>query len=177
MSPYKLCGNTRGDLHLLGFFFVGFFLELSVTLYWEWFLPKASCQCLVTFASLALGRGPGCLHIFGGLCDFILTLKKTQKTFTDFFFSSPFLAVLGLCCCTWAFSSCSGQGLLSSCSMWAFHCAGFSCGAHAGFSRCASWLWSMGSVVVAHRLSCPLAFGIFLNQGLNLCSLCCKVDS
>ena len=27
-----------------------------------------------------------------------------------------FLAVLGLCCCTQAFSSCGKQGLLSSCS-------------------------------------------------------------
>ena len=38
-------------------------------------------------------------------------------------------------------------------------------------------LWSMGSVVVAHRLSCPLVSGIFQDQGLNLCSLHCKVDS
>lgn len=56
MSAYTLCGNTRGDPHLLGFFFVGIFLEFSITLYWEWFLPKSSCQCLVTFASLALGN-------------------------------------------------------------------------------------------------------------------------
>lgn len=28
-----------------------------------------------------------------------------------------------------------------------------------------------GSVVVAHRLSCPLACGIFLEQGLNPCPL------
>ena len=38
-------------------------------------------------------------------------------------------------------------------------------------------LWSMGSVVVAHRLSCPLVSGIFQDQGSNLCSLHCKVDS
>ena len=46
-----------------------------------------------------------------------------------------FLAVLGLCCCTWAFSSCSQWGLLSSCSQRgllsscntrASHCGGFS---------------------------------------------------
>ena len=29
-----------------------------------------------------------------------------------FFFIYLFLAVLGLCCCVWAFSSCSEQGLL-----------------------------------------------------------------
>ena len=28
-------------------------------------------------------------------------------------------------------------------------------------------LWSTGSVVVAHRLSCSTACGIFLEQGLN----------
>ena len=29
-----------------------------------------------------------------------------------FFFFTFFLAALGLCCCTWAFSSCGQQGLL-----------------------------------------------------------------
>ena len=38
-----------------------------------------------------------------------------------------FLAALGLHCYTWAFSSCSEQGLLSSCGMRASHCGGFSC--------------------------------------------------
>ena len=32
-------------------------------------------------------------------------------------------------------------------------------------------LWSTGSVVVAHRLNCLTACGIFLDQGLNPCSL------
>ena len=36
-------------------------------------------------------------------------------------------------------------------------------------------LLHVGSVVVAHRLSCPLACGIFPDQGLNLCPLHCKV--
>ena len=31
-------------------------------------------------------------------------------------------------------------------------------------------LWNAGSVVVAHRLSCSVARGIFLEQRLNLCS-------
>ena len=29
----------------------------------------------------------------------------------------------------------------------------------------------LGSVVVAHRLICPTAYGIFLDQGLNPCPL------
>ena len=35
--------------------------------------------------------------------------------------------LLGLCCCTWAFSSCGKHGLVSSCWMWASHCGGLSC--------------------------------------------------
>ena len=34
-----------------------------------------------------------------------------------------------------------------------------------------------GSVVVAHRISCPTACGIFLRQGLNWCPLQCKAES
>ena len=34
-----------------------------------------------------------------------------------------------------------------------------------------------GSVVVAHRLSCSVACGIFLDQGLNPCPLHWQVDS
>ena len=56
-------------------------------------------------------------------------------------------AVLGLHCCTWAFSSCGVQGLLSR------------------------LLIGVGSVVVAHRLNCSIACGIFQNQGLNWCPL------
>ena len=38
-------------------------------------------------------------------------------------------------------------------------------------------LHSLGSVVVAHRLSCPWACGIFLEQGSNQCPLRCTADS
>ena len=66
--------------------------------------------------------------------------------------------MLGLCFCMWAFSSCGGWGLLSSCGAQASHCGGFSC--------CKAWalgtgssvvvargLWSAGLVVVANRLN------------------------
>ena len=36
-------------------------------------------------------------------------------------------------------------------------------------------MWA--SVVVAHRLSCPLACGIFPDQGLNMCPLHWQADS
>ena len=38
-----------------------------------------------------------------------------------------FLALLGLCCCLWAFSSCSETGLLSSCGSRASYWDVFSC--------------------------------------------------
>ena len=58
------------------------------------------------------------------------------------------------------FSSCSEQGLLSSCDAWASHCGGFSgCGTlalgHVSFSSCGSW-------ALEHRLS---------HCGLNSCDL------
>ena len=70
------------------------------------------------------------------------------------------------------------------CGAWASHCSGFSCcGAQApgvwasGFGphrlgSCSLWaLECAGSVVVAHRLSCSVVRGIFLDQGSNPCPL------
>ena len=48
----------------------------------------------------------------------------TQLLCRFFFF---FLVVLSLRYCVWAFSSCGERTLLSSCSVWAVHCGGFSC--------------------------------------------------
>ena len=79
------------------------------------------------------------------------------------------LVVLSLRCFAEAFSVAESRG--SS----LFQCSGFS-------------LWwllllqstgsrHIGSVVVMHRLSCSAAWGIFLDQGLNLCPLHWQVDS
>ena len=78
-----------------------------------------------------------------------------------------FLALVGLCSCVQAFSSCSEQGLLSSCGAQVSHCGGFSCfgarllgsGAFRSCSTRAYQLWARGlqsveSTVVAHGLSC-----------------------
>ena len=43
------------------------------------------------------------------------------------FYNYLFLMALGLCCCVQAFSSCSKQGLPSSCGAQASYCNGFSC--------------------------------------------------
>ena len=44
-------------------------------------------------------------------------------------------------------------------------------------AREAPRLWSIGSVVVVHGLSCSTACGIFLDQGLNPCLLQWQKDS
>ena len=67
-----------------------------------------------------------------------LFLKKNK-------FIYLFLAVLGLCCCAGAFSSCGKQGATLRCGVQASHCGGFSC--------CrARALGAWASVVVAHGL-------------------------
>ena len=61
------------------------------------------------------------------------------------------MAALCLCCCMQAFSTCGAS---------ASHCGGFS------YWR-AQDLEYTGSVVAAHRFSCPEAWGIFPDQGSN----------
>ena len=51
-----------------------------------------------------------------------------------------FMAVLGLCCCTWAFSSCREWGLLSSWVRRFLTVVLLLCGSVcAGFSSCGTW--------------------------------------
>ena len=54
--------------------------------------------------------------------SFSLANSFYKKLFLFIYLS---LVVLGLCCCTRAFSSCSKWGLLSSCGVQASHCGGF----------------------------------------------------
>ena len=95
------------------------------------------------------------------------------------YFIYLFLAALGLCCCTQAFSSFGEQGLFIVARAY---CSDFSC--------CRAWtlgtwgsvvvarrLQSTGSVVVVHRLSRSVACGIFSDQGSNLCPLKWQADS
>ena len=84
-----------------------------------------------------------------------------------------FLAVLGLPCCVQAFSSCREWGLFSSCDPRASGCSGFSC--YRAVSRVLGHqsvvavprLQSTALMVVAPGLSCSVACGIFLDQGLE----------
>ena len=58
----------------------------------------------------------------------------------------------------WVFSSCDKWGLLSHCGIQASHCTDFSFGAWTlgctVFTSCGAWV-------------CPMAYGIFLDQGSN----------
>ena len=63
-----------------------------------------------------------------------------------------FLAVLGLCCCTQAFSSCSKPGLLSRCSLPASHCRGFSCWGAWARGAPASVVAAMGGLVAPQHM-------------------------
>ena len=78
---------------------------------------------------------------------------------TDLF---DFLAVIDICCCTRAFSSCRAA---LHCGVWTCHCSGFSCGAQAlgrvGFSS-----WGFQGSVSCHRPSCSAACGFkkYCNQ-------------
>ena len=91
---------------------------------------------------------------------------------TEFIFKIYlFLAVPGLCRCAQIFSSCGEEGLFSSCHAQASHCG--------GFFFCRAWalgcslqqLQLTGPVVVAPRLICPTARGIFLT-GDQTCVPC-----
>ena len=87
---------------------------------------------------------------------------------------------MGLRCCVRAFSSCGERRLLFI-AVRGLHCGGSSrCGAWALGARASvvvdRGLWSAGSVVVAHGLSCSTACGIFPDQGSNPCPLHWQAD-
>ena len=85
--------------------------------------------------------------------------QSIKKIFLNLFLL--FLAVLGLCCCMQASSSCSEWELLSNCSAQAPHYGSISC--------CeAQALRYAGSSTHGARASCPAACGI-LDQGSYPC--------
>ena len=63
------------------------------------------------------------------------------------------------------------------CSVQASHGSGFSCCGAWALGRGLQQLWLADSVVVAHRLSCSMACGILLDQGLNQCPLHWQAES
>ena len=90
------------------------------------------------------------------------------------------LALLGLHCCAGSSLVQRAGATLNlwcvSISLWWFF-FGTSGFRHMGFSVVAPGLKSTGSVVMENRLCCPLARGIFPDQGLNPCLLHWQADS
>ena len=86
-----------------------------------------------------------------------------------------FLAALVLCCCR-GLSLVAGSGVLL-CRYMGFSLQWLLLLQSTGSRVCRlQQLQPMGSVAVVHRLSCPTACGVFLDQGLNQCPLRCKVN-
>ena len=107
--------------------------------------------------------------LFDSLLEFYLALACFH-TFCSFLKKIIYL-LLGCSgfCQAQAFSSCSEQGLLSSCSARASHCGGFSlCRASAPDAR--------APVIAVQGLSCPAAHGILPDQGSNPCLLHWQAD-
>ena len=115
---------------------------------------------------------------------------QTMHSFFFFFLIILLLAVLGLRCCTGAFSSCSKRGLLFVVvRVLLIAVASLCCGAQAlgtrasvlvarGLSSCSSRaLERRLSSCGTHRLNCSVACGIFPDQGSNPCPLHWQVDS
>jgi len=141
----------------------------------------AACFCLWYFPrgikhqSLCLPKSEDyvfCLTNGGGWGEATAHRKLSlEESFLNNFFS--LFIYFWLCWVFVAFTSYDEPGFLH-CSAWAWHCGGFPfCRAQSrrqvGFSNWIPRLQSTGSVVVVHRLSCPAARGIFLDQGSNLC--------
>ena len=57
----------------------------------------------------------------------LVNMQLPSIHFPQIFKCHLFMAMLGLCCCARAFSSCSRWGVLLSCVAWASHHGGFSC--------------------------------------------------
>ena len=109
------------------------------------FIPALSQGAGGGIISKYLLRGPlRCLTLCFCSACYCQFFKEQPIENSPFFFlknvSFFILAVLDLCCCAQAFSSCSGQGLLSGCGVRASHHGGFSCEARAlgpsGFTSC-----------------------------------------
>ena len=113
--------------------------------------------------------------------DFFFLSGKQHLEASIFFFKINylflFLAVLGLRCCAWAFSSCGEQGLLFVAVRGLLIAVASLVAEHGLQVPGLQQLWHMGSVVVAHGLSCSVACGGLPGPGLKPMSLHWQVDS
>ena len=153
--PYKKSISSPSANLLIPSSKIPQFCPLPTTAHTQWCHP-GQCQhrCSLHYLTGVLASALALLR-FALIAE--MNLKKN-------FFFNFFFTMLSLHCCTWAFSSCTEQGLLSSCDTCASHCPGF-------LSQ------SVGSVVVVHGLSCPVARAILPDQESNLCALHWQADS
>ena len=121
------------------------------------------CHLYIFFGEMSI-QDPWSFFFFNVIV-FLQLLKLLFKTY--FWLCWVFVAVRRL------FPSFRERGLLSSSSAWASHCGGLlqSTGSwRTSFSSYSSWtLGYAGSVVVAQRPCWLMAWGIFPDQGSNLC--------
>ena len=96
-------------------------------------------------------------------------LGEDQEVFFKKIFIYLFLSLLGLRCCMQAFSSGGEQRLLFPAVCGLLIIVAFLVAEH-GLQR-------TGSVAMMHGFSCPMAYGIFLDQESNLCLLHWQANS
>ena len=94
--------------------------------------------CIIQLVS----QDPSQKEVFFEICYFIFFYK----------FIYLFLAVLGLHCCTWAFSSCGERGLLFIAVQGLLIAVASLVEEHGLYAHGLQQLWTVGSVVVARRL-------------------------
>ena len=111
-----------------------------------------------------------CSFVFKGMTRSLPSFFKILFICLFFAGSISLLLLLGFLCLRQA-----GTTLQLQCSgllWWLLSLRSTDAGVHG-----LPWLQHMGSVVVAHRLSCSMAWGIFLDRGLNPCSLHWQADA
>ena len=161
-----------------------FFLSLCRSKFLTWIIFPLSKELLSTFLAQQVYQEQILSFWLSEKVFVSPSLLKKKKKFIYLF-----LAVLGLSCCTQAFSSCGERGLLFVAVCGLLTAVASLVAEHGLQARRLQQLWHAGSVVVAHRLqnvgsvvvvhglSCSVACGIFPDQGSNLCSPHWQADS
>ena len=108
---------------------------------------------------------------FANHCKKLWTVFFSFKK--DLFIYLDFLAAMGLCCCTWTYSSCGEWAY--TLRQWTTHVGSFSCCRAQAYGI--QWLPCTRSVIAAQGLIGSAVCGIFQDQGWNWGPLHCKVDS
>ena len=138
-------------------------------------MPFKTLQKYTIFIDMSLIQSYRIPIVICIVLKFSFGLSINKKPLNPQFFSQvecffkllfhSFLIALGLCCCAWAFSSCSGWGS-SSFGTTAPHRGGWLLFLNTDQSTDSRWAGfsTAGSVVVAQSLSCSMICEIFPDQ-------------